>query len=111
MVDLEPAVGAEANKTRPAILVSNDGANRSAERRGRGVLTVVPVTSNVRRVLPFQVMLRAPDCGLRVDSKAQVEQIRSVAIGRLGRYVGKLPPDTMRELEAAMRLQLDLTEA
>ena len=50
LVDLDPAQGAEANKRRPAVVVSNDGANATAERLGRGVITVVPVTSNVTRV-------------------------------------------------------------
>ena len=44
LVDLEPGRGSEADKTRPAVIVSNDGANAAAARSGRGVLTVVPVT-------------------------------------------------------------------
>jgi mRNA interferase MazF len=44
LVDLEPVRGAEANKRRPAVVVSNDGANASASKLGRGVVTVVPVT-------------------------------------------------------------------
>lgn len=50
LVDLEPVRGAEANKQRPAIIVSNDGANITAQRLGHGVVTVVPVTSNTNRV-------------------------------------------------------------
>ena len=61
LVDLEPVRGAEANKTRPAVIVSNDGANATAQRLGRGVVTVVPVTSSTERVYPFQVLLRAGD--------------------------------------------------
>ncbi len=45
MVDLDPASGAEANKRRPAVIVSNEAANSTAARLGRGVLTVVPVSS------------------------------------------------------------------
>lgn len=52
-VDLDPAVGSEASKRRPAVVVSNDGANRSAQSLGRGVVTVVPVTSQTRNVYPF----------------------------------------------------------
>ena len=61
LVDLEPARGSEANKRRPAVLVSNDGANAVAQRLGRGVVTVVPVTSNVERTFPFQVLLPAQE--------------------------------------------------
>ena len=45
LIDLDPARGAEANKRRPAVIVSNDGANRAAARLRRGVVTVVPITS------------------------------------------------------------------
>ena len=54
LVDLEPVRGAEADKQRPAIIVSNDRANATAARLGRGVVTVVPITSNISRVFPFQ---------------------------------------------------------
>ncbi|MBO0835411.1 MAG: type II toxin-antitoxin system PemK/MazF family toxin, partial [Actinobacteria bacterium] len=75
-VSLDPARGSEANKTRPAVVVSNDAANATATRLGRGVITVVPITSNVARMHPFQVLLRADQTGLRQNSKAQAEQIR-----------------------------------
>ncbi len=55
IVDFSDAVGSEAARTRPAVIVSNDGANSSARRLGRGVITVVPVTSNTEWVYPFQV--------------------------------------------------------
>lgn len=108
LVDFEPARGSEASKRRPAVIVSNDGANATADRLGRGVLTVVPVTSNTRQVYPFQVLLPSAGTGLRQDSKAQAEQIRSVAIERIGSQVGRMTPVLMNELEEAMRLHLDL---
>jgi mRNA interferase MazF len=107
-VDLEPVEGSEANKTRPAIIVSNDAANRAVERARRGVLTVVPVTSNTERVHPFQVLLTAADCGLPTDSKAQAEQVRSVAAGRLRARIGALPAGPLRQVDAALRTHLAL---
>ena len=68
LTDLDPARPSEANKRRPAVIVSNDRANATAARLGRGVVTVVPVTSTVARVFPFQVLLPADETGLRVDS-------------------------------------------
>jgi mRNA interferase MazF len=88
--------------------VSNDRANASASRSGRGVVTVVPVTSNVARVFPFQTLLPADTTGVRVDSKAQAEQVRSVALERVGRVVGHLPAQVMTELDEALRLHLQL---
>ena len=90
------------------MIVSNDGANTTASRLNRGVITVVPVTSNVTRVHPFQVFLPASECGLRLDSKAQAEQVRSVTIERIGRRLGQLPSALMSELDDALRLHLDL---
>jgi mRNA interferase MazF len=108
MVDLDPVRGPEASKRRPAVIVSNEGANSTAARLQRGVITVVPVTSNVARIYPFQVMLPAAQCGLSMDSKAQAEQVRSVAVQRVGRRVGQVPPPLLSHLEDALRLHLDL---
>jgi mRNA interferase MazF len=108
LVDLSPASGSEADKRRPAIFVSNDGANAMATRLGRGVITVVPVTSNVERIYPFQVLLLAAETGLARDSKAQVEQIRSVAVERVGARLGLVPDALMLELDEALRLHLGM---
>jgi mRNA interferase MazF len=108
MVDLEPVRGSEARKQRPAVLVSNDGANSMAATLGRGVVTVVPITSNVSRVHPFQVFLSATSTGLERDSKAQAEQVRSVSVERIADAVGRLEPREMHALEAALRLHLGL---
>ena len=108
MVDLDPVLGSEADKVRPAVIVSNNGANAAVQRSGSGVLTVVPVTSNITRIYPFQVLLPAAQCGLRRDSKAQAEQVRSVAAVQIGRRVGVLPSDLLAQLDSALRLHLDL---
>jgi len=107
-VDFDPARGSEADKRRPAIIVSNDGANRTAQSLNRGVVTVVPVTSQTSRIYPFQVLLPPTSCGLARASKAQAEQIRSVAVQRIGTVVGRLPADLLAALDGAMRLHLGL---
>ena len=106
--DLEPVRGSEANKRRPVIVVSNDGANARAASLGRGVVTVVPVTSNVTRVLAFQTLLDAGTTGLARASKAQAEQVRSIDVRRLGPRVGQLPAALIAELDDALRLHLGL---
>jgi mRNA interferase MazF len=108
LVDLEPVRGAEADKRRPAVVVSNDGANATTSKLWRRVVTVVLVTSNIRRVYPFQVLLPARATGLRHDSKAQAEQIRSVALQRLGPRVASVPPEFFERLDEALRLHLAL---
>lgn len=107
-INFDPAQGSEADKTRPAVIVSNDAANSTAARLGRGVITVVPVTSNITRVYPFQVMLPSQQTGLPRDSKAQAEQVRSVSVERVGRVLGRLPAALVAELDRALRVHLSL---
>jgi mRNA interferase MazF len=108
VVDLDPVVGTEANKKRPAIIVSNDGANATAARLGRGILAIVPVTSDTERVHPFQILLEADDTGLETDCKAQAEQVRSVDVQRIGKRLGSVPGPSMSDLDEALRLHLVL---
>jgi len=108
LVEFEPVRGSEADKRRPAVVVSNDRANATAARLGRGGVTVVPLTSNVAKVYPFQALLRPTDTGLSVDSKAQAEQVRTVAVERLSRLIGRVVPDRMVQVDDALRLHLDL---
>lgn len=105
-VDLDQ--GSEADKDRPAVIVSNDRANAAVVRRGRGVLTVVPMTSNTATVYPFQVLLPAVVTGLDVDSKAQAEQVRSITVERLRARAGHVPPAELAQIDEALRLHLDL---
>ena len=60
------------------------------------------------RVFPFQVLLPADDVGIRVDSKAQAEQVLSVSIERIGPVIGRLPTHLISKLDDALRLHLQL---
>ncbi len=107
-VDLAPTRGAESDKRRPGVIVSNDGANSTANRLGRGVVTVVPVTSNVERIYPFQVLLTTEASGLALASKAQAEQVRAVAVERICERIGALSGSELAALDDALRLHLAL---
>ena len=108
LVSLDPAYGSEADKTRPAVVVSNNTANAAVLRSGRGVVTVVPVTSRTARVHDFQVLLPAASTGLPRDGKAQAEQVRSVAIQRVTAIAGWVPGDLLGAIDDALRLHLAL---
>lgn len=108
LVSLDPVVGSEQGKVRPGVVVSSDAANASAERHGRGVVTIVPITSRLDRVFPFQVVLSKDETGLARDGKAQAEQLRSVDMRRIVRVVGRVPAERMGELDAALRRHLEL---
>lgn len=107
-VDLDTVRGSEADKRRPAVIVSNDRANVTAMQLGRGVVTVVPVTTNTDKVFPFQVLLSAITSGLQIDSKAQAEQVRSIATQRLLRRIGRASPGELSDIDEALRLHLAL---
>lgn len=108
--DLEPVLGREANKVRPVVIVSNNGAN-SAALRYEGVVTVVPLTSSVGTVHPFQALVSVVR-GLAddsVDSKAQAEQVRSISVSRLRSRLGVVPATDMRRIDDALRVHLRLS--
>lgn len=108
LVDFGHVLPGESAHERPAVIVSNDGANSTAARLGRGVVTVAPMTSNVRRTYPFQVLVPAKESGLEVDSKVQAEQVRSVSVERVRRALGSVPAPLMLRVDEALRLHLSL---
>ena len=108
LVDLGSGLAGEATKRRPAVIVSNDGANTMAARLGRGALTVVPLTSNIDRLYPFQVLVTGILSGLDADSKAQAEQVRTISIARIGEKLGQVASPEMLEVDEALRLHLAL---
>lgn len=102
--DLNPSVGAEINKRRPVLIVSNDANNRAAS-----TVTVLPITSNIAKVYPFEVALSRDESGLPKDSKIQAQQIRTISKQRItGLAAGHLVEDRMRAVDAAIRLHLAL---
>ena len=100
-VDLEPSLGSEANKRRPCVVVPRDASNRAA-----ATVTVVALTSNVRRVHPFDVYLENV---LDRPSKVQANGVRTVSKERpQGPPVARLSGELMRQVDAALRLHLEL---
>jgi mRNA interferase MazF len=109
LADLGQPRGSEASHRRPVVIVSHDALNRVVSGLGRGVVTVVPITTNVERVYPFQVFLGAGETGLPADGKAQAEQVRAIAVQRLRPgAIASLPIERVEQLDAALRLHLAL---
>jgi mRNA interferase MazF len=92
--------GGEVHKTRPAVIVSNDAANRHLNR-----VQVVPLTSRVDRVYPSEAVV---EIGGR-RSKAMADQVTTAAKSRLVRPTGRLGPGDMRAVNRALAIQLGLT--
>ena len=97
LVNLNPVVGSEVGKTRPAVVIQNDLANRSSP-----TVTIVPISSKVERVFPFQVRISAGEAGLSQESKALCEQIRTVSRDRLLQQLGQLSKERLNEIRAAL---------
>lgn len=102
--DLDPTMGSETGKRRPVLIVSNDINNRVAS-----TVTVLPITSSVRRVYPFEVYLVSEESGLPRPSKVQAQQIRTIAKQRLqDQPVAVLNETLMAQVDAAIKLHLKL---
>lgn len=107
-VDFGPALEGEAGFTRPAVVVSANGANAAITRLGRGAITVVALTSATRVAHRFEAILPSADTGLSMTSKAQPQLVRAVSVNRIGPRIGTVPPHLMREIDDALRLHLGL---
>jgi mRNA interferase MazF len=98
-VNLDPVVGTEIRKTRPAVVVSNDSCNRYGTR-----VVVIPVTSNVDSLYPGEAMVEVK--GKR--GRALGDQIRSIDKSRLKARVARLTADEMSRVDEAMAITLGL---
>ncbi len=104
LVNFDPTIGAEIKKTRPALVIQNDIANRYSP------LTIVcAITSQYDEPLyPTEVLVRTPEGGMRVDSIILANQVRSVDKQRLVKRLGLLRPETIQKVDQALRLSLSL---
>ncbi len=98
-VNFDPAVGGEIQKRRPAIIVSNDAANRHLNR-----VQVVPLTSNVIKLFPSEAYVDLNG----EQRKAMADQLATVSKIRLSERLGDLSPDDLRGVERAIKVQLGL---
>ncbi len=109
IIDYEPATGAEPNKRRPSVVISNDVLNAVTERKLYGVITVAPLTSNIDHVGEHQVLVPNDVSGLKYDSKLQVELLRSVDFRKIkSDVISHLPDRYMDQVDAAIAYHFGL---
>lgn len=104
LVRFHPTLGAEIQKTRPALILQNDIANRWSP-----ITIVAGITSRTGdRVYPTNVLVTAPEGGLSQDSLILLNQIRSIDRQRLVKRLGKLGAKTMQEADRALSISVGL---
>lgn len=103
LVCLDPTVGSETNKTRPALIISNDINNKVAD-----TVTVIPITSSVGKSYPFEIFLPCEESGLSKSSKAKCNQVRTIDKKRLIKSIGNISPEKLKEIEEALCIHLGI---
>jgi mRNA interferase MazF len=98
-VNFDESIGGEIKKKRPAVIVSNDAANKFLNR-----IQVVPLTSKIERIYPSEAIVKFQG----EESKAMTDQMTTVSKERLTQLAGSLPQEDMCKIEKAIKLQLDL---
>ena len=102
-VDLEPVVGSEQGRTRPALVIQNDIGNLYSP-----VLIMAALTSGEDARYDVQVQVKAPEGGLHQNSIVLLNQIRTIDKRRVGRFWGHLSPQTMQRVDDAIKISLGL---
>jgi len=104
LVRFDPTMGAEIQKTRPALVIQNDIGNRNSP------LTIVAAITSYHggALYPHQVLIAPPEGGLQADSAVLLNQVRSVDKQRLVRRLGALRAETMAKVDRALLLSLGL---
>ena len=100
-VEFDPAIGSEIAKLRPAIIVSNDSANRNLSR-----VVVIPLTSNIAKVYPGEALVKLGN----QTSKAMTDQIMAADKSRLKDQLGTVSRADMELVEDAMRVHLGMAK-
>ena len=98
-VALDPALGTEIKKTRPAVVVSNDSCNRYGSR-----VVVLPITSHVDSLYPGEALVRVKGRPARVLG----DQIRSLDKARLRSRIGMLSTEDLAAVEEALLITLGI---
>jgi|SRR3989338_2256465 len=104
LVNLDPTVGHEIKKPRPAVIIQNDLGNKYSP-----ITIIAPLTSqNLDKVYPIEVFIRKEPLGLDKDSKVLLNQIRAIDKRRLVKRLGQVDNETMIKIDEALKISLDL---
>jgi mRNA interferase MazF len=103
-VSLEPVMGREIGKTRPALVISNNKNNEYSS-----TVAIIPVTGSIEKVYPFEVLISRLESGLPLDSRLKCNQIRTVDKLRLTKVVGNVSDEIIQKVEKAIMIHLGIS--
>jgi mRNA interferase MazF len=103
LVNFDPTIGSEIQKTRPALIIQNDIGNRASP-----ITIVAAITSTQKRPYPFQVFLPAGEGGIEHDSVVTLNHLRSIDRQRLIRRFGKVSRGIMKQVDQAILVSLGI---
>ncbi len=104
LVNLDPTLGHEIKKQRPAVIVQNDIGNKYSP-----ITIVAPITSQgTDKIYPIEILLNVENSGLKKESKALFNQIRAVDKIRLIKKIGKIAEETTDNMDEAIKTSLGL---
>lgn len=102
---MDPTVGAEIQKTRSCLVISNDDSNEYSQ-----LVTIVPITSKIKKIYPFEVLVTKGEGGLRADGLIKANQVRAldkkrIVGGPLGPVLNEI---VMGRVAKALKIHLDI---
>ena len=106
LVNFEPTIGSEISKTRPALIVQNNIANKSSP-----IIIIAAITSKFDdRLYPTEVLIEPPEGGLKTTSVILLNQIRSIDRQRFVRRIGEISLEKLGEVDRAIQISFGLSE-
>ena len=106
LVNFDPTIGSEISKTRPALIVQNNIANKSSP-----IIIIAAITSKFDdRLYPTEVLIEPPEGGLKTTSVILLNQIRSIDRQRFVRRIGAISLEKLSEVERAIQISFGLSD-
>ena len=104
LVKFDPTVGSEIKKTRPAMIIQNDTANRFSP-----VTIVAAISSKFdEKLYPTEVLIKAGEAGLKQDSVILFDQIRTIDKERIVKKIGTVGLFTLKRADTALKISVGL---
>ena len=106
LVNLDPTIGHEIKKSRPALIIQNDIGNKYSP-----ITIIAPITSQgIEKIYPIEVLLDKKNSELKKDSKVLLNQIRAIDKRRLIKKLGKVNPEVIERVKDAIKISLGLVK-